>query len=169
MGQASEQSVKHPPQPQSTSARTNSRKQLTCQQCQTTLSIKADNTHRQRDDRFHIQCPCGMQYEVISGSRRYSRKQVQMPGIYQDAVNASKAGEMAVESISFGGLRLRTKKAHAIAPQDCLYLQFVLDDGSQTGIVEPVKVRYVKDNDIIGASFINADAFTPALAAYLIR
>ena len=166
MDQSSHLATKSTSQQKTVSPRASRKGHGTCQQCQTTLTIPVDNP--ERDDRLYLQCPCGMKYEIIAGSRRYKRKTVQMTGTYQDINEAAKAGEMIVENISFGGLSFRTNAPHTLARRDRLNLQFVLDDGSQTCISEPVKVRYVND-DIIGAVFSNAEAFTSALAAYLIR
>jgi len=124
---------------------------LTCEQCQGAIPVKV--VHTDATQPLYVQCPCGMQYQVVTEQRQYSRVPTRLPGLYIDLIDEQKAGAVVVEDISFGGIRFRTTSPHTITRDDRLYVQFVLDDEHETFIWEQVCVSHVYGNTV-GAEFI---------------
>lgn len=139
---------------------------LTCRQCQGSLALSLARLHRTQ--RFTVSCSCGMQYEIVVGSRRYSRRATHLPGLYKDSADADKTGEIIVEDLSFGGIKFRTTAPHTILSRDRLDLAFTLNNRAQTRIEDQVRVRYV-NGAVVRSTFIDENAFNLALAAYLLQ
>ena len=139
---------------------------LTCGHCRTKVPIQVEQpAHNQL---ALIDCPCGMQYEIITEVRRHIRKQTSFQGAYRKVGGTNETGQIVVEDISFGGIRFRLLSSHTIAPGDPLHLQFAINDPHESKIVEQVRARYV-DAEIVGAEFANAETIDRALALYLIQ
>ncbi|ETW93808.1 MAG: hypothetical protein ETSY2_50785 [Candidatus Entotheonella gemina] len=138
---------------------------LRCDHCQRTNTVMAAAS---QEEAIEIQCACGMVYRVILDSRKFDRKPANLPGFYVDQNDDTKTGTIVVENISFGGLRFRTTSPQNVTYDDLLYIQFTLDDDSQTLIWEKVRVHYV-NNDVVGAEFMDLDKFNKSLASYLMR
>ena len=136
---------------------------LHCDHCQHETIVKVDREEPIQP--LCVQCPCGTSYQVVTEVRRYLRIATQLPGAYIGIDHEAQAGEMTVENVSFGGLRMRVASPHRIGVNDCLYVHFILDDERQTFVWELVCVRYVQGY-VIGAEFADGDP-DHALDAFL--
>ena len=139
---------------------------IVCDACQTAISVRRERVNQ--TEPLRVDCSCGRLYVVEMETRQFPRKSVRLPGRYVGLDDETKAGEVVVENLSFGGMRFRLTEPQTLVRDDRLMLYLTLDDDAQTAIEHEVIVRYVSQ-DIVGAAFDASARFEPRLAAYLIR
>lgn len=139
---------------------------LICEQCRKTLQTDLDS-HINSPSPHYSTCECGELYQVIRGDQRaHPRLPVSLPGVYFGEGESQRMGEMVVEDLSYGGVRIRPLASHTLAHGDRFLVNFTLDDATKTVVSEPVIARNVQD-EIIGAQFVDTSTLNHALALYL--
>ena len=137
---------------------------FTCDQCHKIIMVTMEHVNASQP--LYMQCSCGMQYQVLMESRKYSRVSTHLPGLYIDLTDPSRTGTIVVENVSFGGVRFHVTSPHALTHDDCLYVQFILNDEHETLIWEQVRIHYI-DGNSIGAEFVDEESPERALDLFL--
>ena len=137
----------------------------TCRRCGRMVHVEP--TVPKTDTFLYRSCTCGVLFEIFSEDRRQSiRKSVELPGVYFYGQDWRHIGELVVENLSLGGVRLQNLSDHVITPDEVLRLSFALDDQAHTVINETVRILQACDTTL-RASFVNTSMPNHALAVYL--
>jgi len=115
--------------------------------------------------RVKIKCPCGHSYDVILERRKSIRKNLNLPGKFNNYKN-SESVNVTVTDISQTGLRIKLDFPQDFAPGDKLNLEFILDDKQRSLVKKKVVVRSVKGLSV-GAEFFSAEHYDK-LGSYLL-
>jgi hypothetical protein len=128
---------------------------------------KLDASQYKEDHRpIKVRCRCGVKFRVVLDRRKYYRKEVRLPGIYNREMTDIGGNAVTVENLSRGGAGFRTRYDHDIHVGERLQLRFVLDNNVLREIRKEVLVRHVNGR-YIGVQFDRPDAQDQQIAAYL--
>ncbi len=99
-------------------------------------------------------------------TRQARRLATALKGHYQRETPDMQAGELLIEDLSQGGVKLRTQKAHQIKLNEVLRLQFSLCDDASRSVAIYIQVLWI-EGQTIGGRFQRPEALPEALVAFL--
>ena len=169
---------------------------FTCARCKQVVRIEATDFIRQPDHKLNLACSCGHLNRSVIEYRASIRKRTNIPGIYKtiDEEGKVKTGSMTVRNISWQGFKLKISgEKHCIKEHDlqchrykqdghnnqslfvknflkvddCITIEFFLDDPKMSFISRPVMVKWVR-HDGVGVELGDPDAFEPSIRYYLL-
>jgi hypothetical protein len=127
------------------------RAEVACTHCQK-LRVVDLSDYKDSHKPFKVKCSCGFKFSLMVDMRKYGRKEVCLPGVYQKTSSEVASEAMVIENLSTGGIGFRTREQHDITVDDTLIVRFILDDDTLQEVRKQVHVRYVDDR-YIGAQF----------------
>ncbi len=99
-------------------------------------------------------------------TRQARRHRTNLKGQYQRETPDMQTGELVIEDISQGGVKLRTLSTHQIKQHEVLRLRFRLHDESSSRVVTHIRVLWIEGNSL-GGSFHNPQSLPHALVNFL--
>ena len=138
---------------------------FTCPKCESPRVVNlADHKGMEKATTVKINCKeCGHIYRAVLERRQQYRKPVNFPGSYtqlRDGRPMDK-GNMVVEDLSRGGLKLKVVQLGSFAVGDKLIVKFRLDDANRSPINKEVEIKKIF-NDGIGVEFTSVHSSDPS-------
>ena len=126
---------------------------LTCTHCGMQKIVPAD-LFMGRKHKLKVKCRCKEVFIVNLEFRNRVRKKVNLRGAYINHSQKAKRGNLVIKDISMVGLAFDTFDGQIFNVGDELSLEFTLDDGHETRMVEEVIVRNIHPISI-GCDLVN--------------
>ncbi len=117
-----------------------------CPECGKTKMMNFDRfLDIDKEIKLKVTCKCSHVFSVILERRKYFRKQVDLKG---GLINGNENYSISIIDISRTGLKLRTKEALDLNPDDKVVIEFTLDDASRSkiskdGIIRKIAKKYI--------------------------
>lgn len=138
---------------------------ITCPQCSTAKSFKADQYVTAKRG-IKARCSCGHVFRCVIEFRKSYRKAVDFAGDYRNR-KTGESGRMTVESLSLGGLDfVNLTPGNLIMKHDILEVSFHLDDAGRTFLQREAKVTASSEHSI-SAAFSRSQMYDKDLGFYL--
>jgi predicted RNA-binding Zn-ribbon protein involved in translation (DUF1610 family) len=137
---------------------------ITCPNCGKS-KIKNLSNYKIFHTPIKVKCSCGHIFKIIIESRRYYRKNTNIPGRFKGK-EPGNAGSIVIENLSLSGIGFKTRFKNNIQVGEILEVSFTLDNEAKSEIIKTVRVKRVQDN-FIGAEFCDLKDFGKELGYYL--
>ncbi len=122
-----------------------------CPECERSKTINVSKyKETKKAVKVNCMCSCGHSYTVLLERRQHFRKKVSLSGIFTQ--NKNKKGFITVNDLSRSGLKFELFEDEYFQIGDRLWIEFTLDDPSQSLIKREVIIKNIRGL-YIGAEF----------------
>ena len=138
---------------------------ITCPSCGHSKELAHDRLPQQQRS-LKVTCPCHYVFRLEHDRRRFERQDVDLLGYLFEMDSKELWDSIKITDLSRGGIGFVTQQTF-IQVGETFIVGFFLDDEFGSWIEEPIVIRKVQADDLVGAEFVDSDCYHSDLDLYL--
>ena len=143
----------------------NNEGEITCPECSKMKTISATSQLLTKRA-IKVKCSCGHSFSVSLDHRRFTRKNIEIPGVLYQAESTEILCNVTITSLSVSGIGFTTKSLHNIYIDSAFEIEFKLDDDPDATIREAIVIRRISGLNV-GAEFSEQEKYNYELDFYM--